>query len=534
MEATTDRHIPRVTQPEGRTDLANARRLAAKHGTDLRYVSAWGTWLSWDGRRWSPSHLAAERLPKQVGDAIWQELATMGSRMDASAARELFAFAKYTTSASGQRNMMRLAQSEPGIPITPEKLDAHPWLVNAANGTIDLRTGQLRPHRREDLITKLCPVQYDPLATCPTWERFLDDVMAEQRGMVAYLQRALGSSLAGVVRDHVLHVAYGTGANGKSTLLNAVLEATGTDYAMQAAPDLLMAKPGSEHPTALADLFGKRFVACIESDDNRRLAEGLVKSLTGGDRIRARRMREDYWEFAPTHHVWLATNHRPTIRGTDPGIWRRIRLIPFAVSIPPERQDRQLAERLRDERPGILRWLVDGCLAWQRSGLAEPDEVVGATAGYRDDQDTFAAFLDESADLSADHRERASTLYAAYIAWAQRAGEHVQTQTRFGSAMDERGFHRRKIGGVKWYCGIRLRPANDDVLGTPGTVRTSFDITRSHACVIKRNTESRPDCPQPSPTEDPDDYEREERAAIYEYDVHIPRAEAERLAGVTP
>ena len=405
-----------------------------------------------------------EAMAKDVAKYVLRQLSIFGGEARGSELGEIFRFARYTASAAGQRNVLKLAQSERGIPIAPEALDSDPWAWNCANGTVDLQTAQLRPHRREDLITKLCPVAYDPDATCPTWERFVYEIMDRDRDMVAYKQRTVGMSMAGVQRDHVLHLEHGDGANGKSTDLNAVLDTFGTDYAMQAPPDLLMVKQGTEHPTAQADLFGKRFVACIESDDNRRLAESLLKSLTGGDKMRARRMREDFWEFAPTHHIWLATNHRPTIRGTDLGVWRRIRLIPFNVSIPPDRQDKELPEKLHAERAGILRWCVEGCLAWQKCGLSEPEKVLAATKDYRDEQDVFAGFLDECVETG-PYRERASVLYGGYVTWAKSAGEYIQTQTKFGTALDERGFQRRKSSGVKWYDGVRLRaeylPPND-------------------------------------------------------------------------
>jgi putative DNA primase/helicase len=266
-----------------------------------------------------------------------------------------------------------------------------------------------------------------------------------------------GYALTGSVSEQVLPVLYGTGANGKSTVLNALLTALG-DYGMQAAPDLLVAKRGS-HPTELADLFGMRFVASIEVEDGSRLAESLVKQLTGGDRIKARRMRQDFWEFEPTHKVLMACNHKPQVRGTDNAIWRRLRLLPFTETIPPAEQDRDLPEKLRFELPGILAWAVEGCLEWRREGLQAPEEVRQATGAYRAEMDVLGAFLRECCELGAEHNEAAKDLYAAYIRWCDDGGERPETKRKFGSRLTERGSFERyrggSDGGHRWR-GVRL------------------------------------------------------------------------------
>jgi putative DNA primase/helicase len=352
--------------------------------------------------------------------------------------------------------MIDLARSEPGIPILPEQLDTNPWLLNCVNGTLDLRTGQLREHRREDLITKLCPIPHDPKAVAPTWDQFLQTIFADKTELVSYIQRFLGYCLTGDVSEHILPLFWGTGANGKSTLLNIILAMLGSDYAIKAASDLLMMKRDT-HPTERADLFGKRFVVCIESDENRRFAESLVKDLTGGDRQRARRMREDFWEFAPTHKVILCTNHKPIIRGTDIAIWRRIRLIPFTVTIPCEQQDKRLGDKLKQELPGILAWCVRGCQEWQREGLGMPAEVTTATAVYRSDEDILGAFLSECCVRGADCRISARKLYACYTDWCEANGEKCPvTQKQFGTTLTERGFERYQSNGT-WYRGVTTR-----------------------------------------------------------------------------
>lgn len=230
----------------------------------------------------------------------------------------------------------------------------------------------------------------------------------------------------------------------------------GSDYAMKASTDFLVAKRGESHPTEQADLEGKRLVACVETDEGRRLAEGLVKELTGSDPIRARRMREDFWQFNPTHKVFLATNHRPGVKGTDYAIWRRLRLVPFRRVIPPAERDKRLPERLRHELIGILAWCARGCVEWQQDGLQEPGEVLAATDAYRNEEDIVGMFLAECCIQDPDTWERAKLLYAAYRKYCEESGEHPVGQRRFGRAMTERGFERYTNNGT-CYRAIRIR-----------------------------------------------------------------------------
>jgi putative DNA primase/helicase len=352
--------------------------------------------------------------------------------------------------------MIDLARSEEGIPILPGQMDRDAMLLNCPNGTLELRTGTLREHRREDYITKLCPVPYDATATCPRWEQFLQEIMAGRQDMVDFLQRLLGYALTGDVSEQILTILHGKGANGKTTLTNTILEMLGADYAMKAAPELLMVRRGEAHPTERADLFGKRLVLCLETDQGGRLAEALVKDLTGGDRQRARRMREDFWEFTPTHKLLLATNHKPMIQGTDHAVWRRVRLVPFTVTLGRDRQDKRLPEKLRQELPGILAWSVRGCLEWQRSGLGEPAAVVEATAGYRRELDALHSFLDECCHVGPHYRARAANLYGVYCCWCADNHEVPMSQRAFGMALTEREFERYTDNGVK-YRGLAPR-----------------------------------------------------------------------------
>jgi P4 family phage/plasmid primase-like protien len=452
--------------PENRTDLANARRFCRLHGKNFRYVAPWKKWLQWDGTRWRlDESLAVQRAFR----GVLAELFTIaGEARDNEAMR-------YACSSAKLRDFnaaISLAQSEPGTPLSPSCLDQEPWLLNCANGTVDLRTGELRSQRRDDFLTALAPTAFDRNATSDAWNRFLESTFGGSRPMIEFIQRWFGYCLTGVVSEQQLPVFWGQGANGKSTLLNAVQDVVGRDYATAGARDLLLSKRGDSHPTELADLFGKRLIVCAEADEGRALAEGQLKQLTGGDRIKARRMREDFWEFEPTHKLLMVTNHLPRVRGDDPAIWRRLLLVPFGQRFwnpdggetgPEElRQDKDLQAKLRAEREGILAWLVHGCLEWQRIGLSPPPEVQAATQDYKSREDRIGAFLEECCTVSPTHRVRAGVLFEVYKAWCDRLAETPYTGTRFGTLISQR-FEKGRKNGV-WYMGIGLREAmrNDD------------------------------------------------------------------------
>jgi putative DNA primase/helicase len=433
------------------TDSGNAERFAAQHGDTVLYCYPWKTWLAYDGKRWDRDCGGLiDRAAKKTVRSIYTEAA---EEPDANSREAIVKFARQSESAIRRAAMIRLAQSEEGIPVQPDDLDTDPWALACHNGIIDLRRGQLLPHNPKRLFTKLCPVVYDPGATCPQWLAFLDRTFNSRQQLIAFIRRLLGYWLTGDVSEQILAIFFGVGANGKTTLLTTFMEMFGADFAMKAPQDLLMAKKGA-HPTERADLFGKRFVACIETDKNRRLAEALTKELVGGDRIRARRICQDSFEFAPTHKIVLAANHKPVIRGTDHAMWRRIRLVPFDVVIPPAEQDKHLLTKLRAELPGILAWCVQGCLQWQRDGLGEPQEVAEATGDYELEEDTLLRFLTECCETGPDLRVKASDLLRAFNDWT---GEKV-SQREFGNALTEKGIRRFKSNGT-WYSGLGLPSA---------------------------------------------------------------------------
>jgi putative DNA primase/helicase len=394
-------------------------------------------------------------------------------------AQKMMTWALKSESAPRVNAMLDLARSEPGIPVLPEELDRDPWLLNCPNGTLELQTGKLREHRRENYVTKLCPTEYHQDAPCPTWESFLASILpatgdaAEEPGdteLIGFLQRLLGYCLTGDVSEHILPILWGCGANGKSTLVNAVMGVLGTDYVLKANHELLTLRSGGRHPTEQAQLHGKRLVVASESAAGELLDESLVKDLTGGEPITARRMKGDFWTFWPTHKVWLLTNHKPHVYGNDHGIWRRLALLPFEVTFwnaddaavrakkLPEnlRQDKRLPAKLRAEAPGILAWAVRGCLGWQRRGLDIPARVSQATGAYRDEQDRLGDFLAEQCRQAPDLRVRAQDLWQCYLRWCDSSNEKKPlSRTAFGEHLTAKGFRRFTNNGT-WYEGLDL------------------------------------------------------------------------------
>jgi putative DNA primase/helicase len=435
------------------TDLANARRFAQEHHQNLRFVARSRQWLVWDGKRWRPDDMG--EVSSRAKATVRGLFTTAAALTDSGEREKRMRFALSAQSAKRIAGMIDLAKSEPSIPITQDQLDADPWLLNVENGTLDLRTGALRTHRREDLITKLAPVTYDPTATCPRWEAFLEKIMAGDEDRIRYVQKALGYALSGDTREQCFFILHGTGANGKTTLTAVVAKVAG-GYSQHTPTETLLVRRSDTIPNDVARLHGARLVTAAEAECNRSLAEALVKQLTGGDKIAARFLHGEFFEFTPSFKLFLAVNHKPGIKGTDHAIWRRVRLIPFDVTIPQDEQDRTLPEKLEAERPGILRWLVEGCLAWQLEGLEPPAAVTAATADYRDEMDTVGAFLDECCVRDAETQTLAKRLYDTYKRWCDEHGETPMSKPDFGSRLAEKGFTPGRTKAGRYWRGLGL------------------------------------------------------------------------------
>lgn len=438
------------------TDLGNAKRLVSKYGNMIRYCHPRKKWLVWDGTRWQFDQTAEiMRLAKETVKSIYSEVSEID---DSESRKKAGGHAKSSESNHRLNSMISLAESEEGIPILPDQLDRDLWLLNCLNGTIDLKTGKLREHRTEDMITKIIPIEYDENAQCPLWESFLNQILGSNKELIESVQRAIGYSLTGETSEQCIFVLYGTGANGKTTFIKSIM-AMLSDYAVSTPTETLMRKLDRGISNDIARLDGPRMVAGVETEEGSRFAEVLIKQITGGDTLTARFLHQEFFDFTPKFKLWVATNHKPLIRGTDHAIWRRIHLIPFAVIIPKEKQDRNLADRLIAELPGILRWSVEGCLYWKQIGLKMPNEVYQATANYRKEMDVLGAFISECCIESPGFSAQATSLYQAYTAWAQRSGERTITQTEFGRSLSERSFKKEKESKGKrltYYAGLGL------------------------------------------------------------------------------
>jgi putative DNA primase/helicase len=436
------------------TDLGNARRLVAGYGKNLRFCHESGKWLVWNGEIWATDDSGmVDRIAKDTVRKIYIEA---GDAANGTDRQELGKHGLKSEAEARLRAMVNLAKTEPDIPVNISQLDADPWLLNCRNGTLDLRTGKLLPHHPGNLCTKTIPVAFDPDAKCPTWISFLRRVMAEKRDLIKFLQRSIGYALTGSTGEQVLFFLYGTGANGKSTFIETcrnLLE----DYAQQSEFDTFVTKKNDGPRNDIARLKGARLVAAVEAAQGRQLAENVIKQVTGGDTVTARFLYHEHFEYLPQFKLFLVANHKPVIVGTDEAIWRRIRLIPFTVTIPREQRDKQLLEKLRAELPGILAWAVRGCLQWQADGLGEPDAVSIATADYKREMDVMADFIEEHCVLGEEETINAGLLYLTFQAWAEKNGEEVLTQKRFGTQLRERGFAATKKKGQRCWVGLGLK-----------------------------------------------------------------------------
>lgn len=454
-----------ISTPRARyTDLANARELVDRYGDVILYCAAWRCFLVWDDTRWVRDDLGqAALLAKNIADIRWEQ----AQQADNNEARR---FALRTASSKGIESMLRLVQSEERIVVRPDQFDTDPLVLNCPNGTLDLRTGKLYEARREDFITKQCPTPFNPRAHAPAWISALNLIFGGDAELIGFFRRLVGYCLTGLVSEQVLVLFIGTGSNGKSLILLVLLQILGADYAIKASDDILLRRLSQSHPTALADLFGVRLAVVLETDAGDRLAEALIKALTGGDRVRARRMREDFWEFLPTHKIFLSTNHRPHVESTDHAFWRRIRLIPFNVTFWKEgdpgnegkrlakhlKADPNLAEKLMAEAEGILAWCVQGCLEWQQHGLGTTQAVATATESYRREQDGLSRFIDDACVIDAAVRISSSVLYARYRGWCELNGEHALPQNQFKQRLLEQplGITFKRSDG-SWFVGIK-------------------------------------------------------------------------------
>jgi len=426
------------------TEDGLAAAFTDRHAEDWRYCAAWGKWLMWDGRRWNEDRmLYVHHLTRAICRAASRKADSPRLRAKLASAATLSA-------------VERIARSDPRHAAIPEEWDADIWLINTPGGVVDLRTGRLRPHARADRLTKITSAT--PRGDCPRWRMFLADVTGGDEELSAYLQRMVGYCLTGSTQEHALFFIHGTGANGKSVFVNVVSTIL-ADYARHAPMETFMAASSERHPTELAMLMGARWVSAVETEQGARLNESRIKELTGGDTITARFMRQDFFEYVPQFKPIIVGNHKPTIRNADEAMRRRLHLVPFTVTIPPERRDPKLTEKLLAERDGIMAWAVDGCLAWQREGLKPPAIVREHTDEYFDEEDAVGEFCDGEIEHDPQSRVAISEVFARWKRFAESRGYYVGTARWLVERLVARGFKRvRMHGGVRGLAGLRLKP----------------------------------------------------------------------------
>jgi putative DNA primase/helicase len=449
-----------VTSDRGNTimgsDLWFARRIAAEHGKSLKYVWEWKAWVAWepDQGRWVRNNgAAAWSAAKTSAQRILAEAGAVAGNEDR--AKALHKAAGRFMSKKGLDAGLSLARSEAAVIASPRDFDKRPYLLNCPNGTVDLQTGKLRPHSRDDMLTKVAGTNYDPDMPTPLWDSFLARILPDN-DVRAYARDALGYSAIGNALEHLLIIAWGIGANGKSVLIGTCGSVLG-DYAFNAPPAVLMQTNRAEHPTLLTGFKGARLAVVSETPQHGRLDEAMVKALTGGDDISARGMGENYYQFPPTHTLWLLTNHVPRVKETSRAIWRRIRLVPFTVSIPLAEQDRQLPEKLKAEWPGILAWMVRGAVTYCAEGLSTPSAVVAATGEYQADQDDLREFVEmwEPGGWTST-----KDVHTEYVMWATELGMKPMGQRTLTHALKgERGWTYVKKPGRGFI--IRKRSGGD-------------------------------------------------------------------------
>ncbi|MFN7333164.1 MAG: phage/plasmid primase, P4 family, partial [bacterium] len=423
------------------TENAMAVEFIDGNQTILRYVPSWKKWLAWDSKRWKIDidQSRTTRLARRLVRNYWDRMRVIQNEDQ----QEKWAdFCRRANRKTTIENVVSLARCDGRTTIDHELLNQNSYFLNLQNGTLDLSTSEFRDHRQTDSITQIANVAYDPNASCPKWRAFIDLIFGSDDEAKRYIQALLGYSCSGDVGEHILPICYGSGANGKSTLWNAIVELLG-DYAML-APSKLLLGTTNEHDTIIASLYQRRLVAISEPDEGSKLREARVKELTGDEQITARRMREDYWSFRRTHKFWLSTNHLPQINGTDEGIWRRIKLIPFRVDLRTVTKPIPDYHKLliSEEGPGILNWLLEGFKDWRKNGFIEPQSVISETRSYRGSSDELGRFIADCCEVSPELVVASSELFDAYRTWG---GE--LSQVRFSKQMQTRFAHSKRNFG---------------------------------------------------------------------------------------
>ena len=439
-------------------DTGNAQRFVDLFGDKVRYCYTDKRWLWYDGRKWCTDMTGAvKRLADKAVACMSAELKVY-EQTDADEGTDMAkAFEKHMKSSrSNKSKNAMLNEVMHHVPILPSQLDRYKAALNTPGGVIDLKSGALAPHDPKNYFTKITAVEYSENADCPRWTAFLDDIFGGDKDLIRYVQKAVGYSLTGATSEQCAFFLYGTGRNGKSTFLDIIRDIFG-DYAANIQPETIMVRnsQGSAINSDIARLKGARLVTSVEPNEGVRINEGLLKQLTGDDTVTARKLYGDEFEFKPEFKLWMATNHKPVIRGTDTGIWRRIHMIPFTCVIPEGKVDRRLKYKLSAELTGIFRWAVEGCLMWQKEGLKMPRAVLEEVREYRREMDVISAFVEDKCTVGKGLSVQSSALYAAYLRWADSGNEYKMSNTKFGLEIAKR-FEKVKGRKYNYYSGLTL------------------------------------------------------------------------------
>jgi len=435
------------------TDTTNAYRMLTKYGKDIRHNMLWKKWLVWNGKQWEldEGYLVHDK-GLQIVRSIYEEL------LKTADYKERIEIEKYAMQSEAVRRRKALIEAASWIPelnIKTDQLDTNAWLLNVGNGTIDLQTGVFREHRQEDYITKIANVDYDASADCPVWKKFIMEIMNYNNDLIRYIQTAVGWAVTGDTSEQSMFMLYGTGANGKSTFLNTIMNLLG-DYAIATPTETFMKRNGEQIGNDIARLRGTRFVTTTEAEQGRRLSEPLIKQITGNDRMTARFLYGEFFNFVPTFKIFMASNHKPIIKGTDYGIWRRIKLIPFTTRIPEEKQDKHLEKKLIQESPGILNWIIEGAVRWCNEGLNTPNIITAATDEYRGEMDIIGNFIKECCIMKPDSLIKAREFFKCYQDWCNEHNEHAVSERFLGLRLKELGLAQKRKEDGRYWIGIQL------------------------------------------------------------------------------
>jgi putative DNA primase/helicase len=453
-EALANKTLQRKLLSFPNSDAGNAEAFELLHGHRFRYNHTSGKWLVWTGRCW---------IEDKDGEANRAALETVRARLPVAASikdkeerRESVEWVLYCEAVWRLEAMLKCARTIRSLATSNEQYDQDPFLLTVANGTVDLRTGRLQKSRPENLITRATDVAFEPNAKASRWTQFLREVFGNNSNLIGFIQRAVGYSLTGDTREQCFFILVGCGANGKSTFVETVSKLLGT-HAETAEFTTFLARKNSGSPrNDLARLHSARFVKAAEGEHQAPLAESIIKELTGEDTIAARFLFKEHFTFKPQFKIWLITNHKPQIRGTDDAIWRRVRLIEFNQQFLGTKMDPELRQKLEGELPGIFAWAVKGCLAWQRHGLGLAPRVVQATAEYRQESDQVGRFLKECSRREPKTTTPAMTLYKAYVGWCSQKAEKPEANNVFARMLLERGITKKRGRGGVIYQGIGL------------------------------------------------------------------------------